>query len=202
VVPLVSAPAARPAGSTRPVVDFRTEVRAAMAAAGLMGSTDTKPQQSPVVASTKERPSEKPGSSSATTAPVAARSHRRGSRPLHPVTAETKPVPQTPSAPKPQTRTAPTVVTMKPVETKVPAKNAPHSGQQPAKTAQPQRGPARPVEKKPGTANKAPVVKGGKEALKVTGPKPGSKPAAPATKAPAKPQRGQKAPRPGVNGIK
>jgi hypothetical protein len=118
------------------------------------------------------------------------------------VTVETRPVTQASSVPKPQTRTAPTVVAVKPVETKVPAKNAPHSGQQLAKTAQPQRGPARPVEKKPGSSNKAPVVKGGKEALKVTAPKPGPKPAAQATKAPAKLQRGQKAPKPGANGTK
>jgi hypothetical protein len=203
VVSPVAAPVVRPAGSTRPVVDFRAEVRAAMAAAGLVGSTVTKPQQPPVVVPTRERSTGKPGASSATTAAVTTPSHRRDRRPSRPaVTAETKPVTQAPSVPKPQARIAPTVVAMKPVETKVPAKNAPHSGQQPAKTAQPQRGPARPVEKKPQVANKAPVVKGGKEALKVTGPKPGSKPSAPATKAPAKPQRGQKAPKPTTNNAK
>jgi hypothetical protein len=82
---------------------------------------------------------------------------------------------------------------MKPVETKVPAKNTPHAGQQPAKTAQPQRGSARPVERKSEASNKTPVAKTGKEALRVTSPKPVTKPAAPAVKAPAKPQRGQKA---------
>ena len=203
VIPPVSTPAARPSGSARPVVDFRAEVRAAMAAAGLVGSTDTKPQQPPVAASTKERPSGKPGASSTANPAVTAPSHRRDRRPSRPpVTAETRPVTQASSVPKPQTRTAPTVVAVKPVETKVPAKNAPHSGQQLAKTVQPQRGPARPVEKKPGSSNKAPVVKGGKEALKVTAPKPGPKPAAQATKAPAKLQRGQKAPKPGANGTK
>jgi hypothetical protein len=202
-IPPVSMPAARPSGSARPVVDFRAEVRAAMAAAGLVGSTDTKPQQPPVAASTKERPSGKPAASSTTNPAVSAPSHRRDRRPSRPpVTAETRPVTQASSVPKPQTRTAPTVVAVKPVETKVPAKNAPHSGQQPAKTAQPQRGPARPVEKKPVSSNKAPVVKGGKEALKVTAPKPGPKPAAQAARAPTKPQRGQKAPKPGGSGAK
>jgi hypothetical protein len=202
VVPPVSAPAARPAGSTRPVVDFRAEVRAAMAAAGLVGSTDTKPQQPPVAAPSRERPSEKPASSSATTTPVAAPSHRHGRRSSHPVTAETKPAPQTPSVQKPQAGIAPTVAKNKPVETKAPAKNAPHRGQQPARTAQPQHGPAKPVEKKPEAVNKAPVVRGGKEALKVAAPKPGSRPGAQATKAPAKPQRGQKAPKPATNDAK
>jgi len=202
VVPPISAPVARPVGSTRPVVDFRAEVRAAMAAAGLVGSTDTKPQQPPVAAPTRERPSEKPGSSSATTTPVAAPSHRRGRRSSHPVTAATEPAPQTPSVQKPQAGIAPTVAEKKPVETKVPAKNAPHRGQGPATTAQPQHGPAKPVEKKPEAVNKAPVVRGGKEALKVTAPKTGPRPAAQQTKAPAKPQRGQKAPKPATNDAK
>src|SRR5450756_2495918 len=202
VVPPVSAPVTRPAGSTRPVVDFRAAVRAAMAAAGLVGSTDTKPQQPPVAAPTRERPSEKPGSCSATTTPVAAPSHRRGRRPSHPVTAETTPAPETRGVPKPQARIAPTVVEKRPVETEAPAKNAPHRGQRRARTAQSQHGPAKPVEKKPETANKAPVVKGGKEALKVTAPKPGQEAAAQATRTPAKHQRGQKAPKPGTNDAK
>jgi len=202
VVPVVPAPAARPAGASRPVVDFRAEVRAAMAAAGLVSSTDTKPQQPPVAASTKERPSGKPGASSTTSQGVTAPSHRRGGRPSHPVTAEAKPAPQPSSAPKPQARTAPTVVAMKPVETKAPARNAPHAGQQPAKAAQPQRGSARPVERKPEASSKAPVVKTGKDALRVTSPKSATKPAAPTAKAPAKPQRGQKAPKPGTNGTR
>jgi hypothetical protein len=202
VEPPVSASVARPVGSTRPVVDFRAEVRAAMAAAGLVGSTDTKPQQPPVAAPTRERLSEKPGSSSATTAPVAAPSHRRGRRPSHPVTAETKPAPQTPGVPKPQARIAPTVAAKKPVQTKVPAKNPPHRGQRPATTAQPQHAPAKPIEKKPQAVNKAPVVKSGKEALKVAAPKLGPKSAAQATKALTKLQRGQKAPNPGANGVK
>ena len=184
VVPPVSAPVARPAGSTRPVVDFRAEVRAAMAAAGLVGSTDTKPQQPPVAAPTSERPSEKPGSSSATTTPVAAPSHRRGRRSSHPVNAETRPAPQTPSVPQPQIRIAPTVAEKKRVQTKAPTKNAPQRGQQPATTTKPQHGPAKPVEKKPEAANKAPVVKGGKEALKVTAPQPRPKTAPQAKKAP------------------
>jgi len=202
VVSPIAAPVARPVGSTRPVVDFRAEVRAAMAAAGLVGSTDTKPQQPPVAAPTRERPTGKPGASSATTAAVTAPSHRRSRRPSHPVTAETRPVPRTPSVPKPQARIAPTVAEKKPVEIKVPAKNAPRHGQQPATTAQPQHGPAKSVEKKPEAANKAPVVKGGKEALRVAAPKPGPKPAAQATKASPKPQRGQKAPKPSTNGAK
>jgi hypothetical protein len=118
------------------------------------------------------------------------------------VTAETKPTPQTPSVPKPQNRIAPTVAEKKPVETKVPAKNAPHRWQRPATTAQPQHGPAKPVEKKPEAVNKAPVVRGGKEALKVTAPKQGPRPAAQTKNAPAKPQRGQKAPKPGANDAK
>lgn len=199
VVPPVSAPVTRPAGSTRPVVDFRAAVRAAMQAAGLIGSTDTKPQQPPVAAPTRERPSEKPGSSSATTTPVAAPSRRRGHRSSRPVTAETKPAPQTPSVQKPRAGIAPTVAEKNPVETKVPAKNAPRRGRQ---TAQSQHAPARPDEKKPETVNKTPVVRGGKEALKVAAPKPGSRPGAQATKAPAKPQRGQKAPKPATNSAK
>jgi hypothetical protein len=199
VVPVVTAPAARPAGATRPVVDFRAEVRAAMAAAGLVSSTDTKPQQPPVAASTKERPSGKPGASSTASQGVTAPSHRRGGRLSHPVTAETKPVPQPSSAPKPQTRTAPTVVAMKPVETRGASRNAPHAGQQPAKMAQPQRGSPRPVERKPETSNNAPTVKTGKETLRVTSPKPATKPATPTAKAPAKPQRGQKVSKPGAN---
>ena len=201
-VPPVTTPAAKPAGSTRPVVDFRAEVRAAMAAAGLVGSTDTKPQQPLVVASTKERPSEKPASPSTATTPIAAPSHRRGRRPSRPVTPQTKPVSQTPSFPKPQVTATPTVTAGKPVQTKAPVKNTPPRGHQPAATVQPQRGPAVPVAKKPGAANKAPVVRTGKEALTVTNPKAGSKPATPAAKAPSKPQRGQKAPKPGAGNAK
>jgi hypothetical protein len=118
------------------------------------------------------------------------------------VTAETTLVTNAASVPKPQAKVAPTVVEKKPVETKVSAKNAPHSGQQPARTAKPQHGPARLGEKKPEAANKAPVVKGGKEALKVTAPQPRPKTAPQVKKAPAKPQRGQKAPKPGANGVK
>jgi len=191
VVPPVSAPAARPSGSTRPVVDFRAEVRAAMAAAGLVGSRDTKSQQPPVTPATGERSSEKPGSSSATTSPVAAQSHRRGRRSSRPVTAETTPITQTPSAPKPQA-----VAEKKPVETQTPAKNVSRRGRQ---TAQSQQGPARSAENKSKPANKAPVVTGGKEALKVTAPK---QPATQAKNAPAKPQRGQRTSKPGANGAK
>jgi hypothetical protein len=191
VVPPVSTPVTRPAGSTRPVVDFRAEVRAAMAAAGLVGSTDTKPQQSPVATPTGERSSEKSGSSSATTSPVAAQSHRRGRRSSRPVTAETTPITQTPGVPKPQA-----VAEKKPVETKVPAKNPSRRGRQ---TAQSQQGPARSAENKSKPANKAPVVRGGKEALKVTTPK---QPATQAKNAPAKPQRGQRTSKPGANGAK
>jgi hypothetical protein len=196
LVPPVSTSATRPAGSTRPIVDFRAEVRAAMAAAGLVGSSDTKPQQSPVTTPTGERSSEKPGSSSATTSPVAAQSHRRGRRSSRPVTAETTPVTQTPSAPKPQTRIAPTVAEKKPVETQTPAKNTSRRGRQ---TAQSQQGPARSAENKSKPANKAPVVRGGKEALKVTAPK---QPATQAKNAPTKPQRGQRTSKPGANGAK
>jgi hypothetical protein len=118
------------------------------------------------------------------------------------VTAETTPVTNTAGVPKPQARVAPTVAEKKPVETKVSAKNAPHRGQQPARTAKPQHGPARLGEKKSEVANKAPVVKGGKEALKVTTPQPRPKTAPQAKKTPAKPQRGQKAPKPEANGVK
>jgi hypothetical protein len=197
-VPPVTTPAARPSSSTRPVVDFRAEVRAAMAAAGLVGSTDTKPQQPPVVASTKERPSEKLASSPTAITPVASSSHRRGRRPSRPVTTETKPASQTPGVPKPLATTTPAVAATRSVETKAPAKNAPRHEQRSVKTVQ-QHAPARPVDKKPVAANKAPIIKMGKEALKVTGPKPGSKPA---TKAASKPQRGQKAPGPGTSGAK
>jgi hypothetical protein len=69
-------------------------------------------------------------------------------------------------------------------------------------TAQSQHGPAKPVEKKPEAANKAPVVKGGKEALKVTSPQPRPKTVPQAKKVSTKPQRGQKTPRPGANGVK
>jgi ribonuclease E len=189
--PSVSAPAARPSGSTRPVVDFRAEVRAAMAAAGLVGSTETKSQQPPVTPATGERSSEKPGSSSATTTPVATQSRRRGRRPSRPVTAETTPVTKTPSAPKPQT-----IAEKKPVETQTPAKNTSRRGRQ---TAQSQQGPARSAENKSKPANKAPVVRGGKEALKVTAPK---QPATQAKNAPTKPQRGQRTSKPGANGAK
>jgi len=194
--PSVSAPAARPSGSTRPVVDFRAEVRAAMAAAGLVGSTETKSQQPPVTPATGERSSEKPGSSSATTSPVAAQSHRRGRRSSRPVTAETTPVTQTPSAPKPQIRVAPTVAEKKPVETQTPAKNTSRRGRQ---TAQSQQGPARSAENKSKPANKAPVVRGGKEALKATAPK---QPATQAKNVPAKPQRGQRTSKSGTDGAK
>src|SRR5450830_738271 len=194
--PPVPAPVTRPSGSTRPVVDFHAEVRAAMAAAGLVGSTDTKSQQPPVTPATGERSSEKSGSSSATTSPVAAQSHRRGRRSSRPVTAETTPVTQTPSAPKPQIKVAPTVAEKKPVETQTPAKNTSRRGRQ---TAQSQQGPARSAENKSKPANKAPVVRGGKEALKATAPK---QPATQAKNAPAKPQRGQRTSKPGANGAK
>jgi len=201
-VPPVSAPVARPDDSTRPVVDFRAEVRAAMAAAGLVGSTDIKPQQPPVAAPTGERPSERPGSSSATTTPVAVPSHRRGRRPSHRATADTEPAPQIPSVQKQQAGIEPAVTEKKPVETRTPAKNARHRGQQPVTTAQPQHGPARPVDKKPEAANKAPVVKGSKEALRATAPKQEPRPAAQATMAPTKHQRGHRAPKPGANDAK
>jgi hypothetical protein len=241
-VPQVSAPIARPSSSNRPVVDFRAEVRAAMAAAGLVSSTDVKPQQTPVATPTGNRPSEQPGSSSATTTPVAAQSHRRGRRPSRPVTNESMPatpvpsVPQTqttsssatttpvaaqshrrgrrpsrpvtnesmpatpvPSVPQTQTKTAPTFDDKKPAETKAPARNARHREQQ---TAQSQHGPARPVEKKPEAANRAPIVRGGKEALKVSGPKLESNPGAQAPTTSTKPQRRQRGSRPGTDGAK
>jgi len=202
VVSPVATPAARPAGSTRPVVDFRAEVRAAMAAAGLVGSTDMKPQQPSVAASTRERPAEKIGSPSTSTTPVASPSHGRSRRPSRPVTAQAKPASPAPSVPRPQVTAAPAIAAGKPVQTKGVPKNTPQRGQQPATTAQPQRGPARPVAKKPVAANKAPVVKTGREALTVTGPKPGPKPATPVAKTPSKSQRGQRTPKPGADNAK
>lgn len=202
VTPPVSASGAKPAGSTRPVVDFRAAVRAAMAAAGLVGSTGTKPQPTSVTTPTKERSSEKPSPSSATTSPVAAPSPRRGRRPSRSATAETKPMAQAIKAPKTQTGTVPTITEKRGVEEKAPAKNAPNRGRQPATTAQPQHGRARPVEKKPEAMTKAPVVKNGREAQKTAASRPGTKSAVQATKAPAKPQRGQRAPKSGANNTK
>ncbi len=202
VVPPVTAPAARPAGSTRPVVDFRAEVRAAMAAAGLVGSTDTKSQQPSAVGAPKERPSERIGSPSTTTTPAISPSHGRSRRSSRPATAQSKTGSQAPGVPRPQVTGAPTVVPAKPVQTKGTTDNTRQRGQQPAATAQPQRGPARPVTKKPVAANKAPVVKTGKEALTMTGPKPGPKPATAAAKAPSKPQRGQRTPKPDAGNAK
>jgi len=199
---VVEAPTAKSVSSTRPARDFRAEVRAAMAAAGLVSPTETKPQQQPAASPAKVRPSEKPRPSAAVTTPVAAPSHRRGRRPSHAATTETRPVPQTPSVPKPQARNTPTVAEKKPVETKVPVKNAPQHGQQPAIATKLQHGPAKPAEKKPPVVNKAPVIKGGKEALKVAAPKQGPKPVAQAKKTPAKSQHGQKAPKPGANNAK
>jgi hypothetical protein len=115
------------------------------------------------------------------------------------VPAETTPVTQTPSVPKPQAKVTPTVAEKKPVETQVRAKNVSRRGRQ---TAQSQQGSARSAENKSETANKVPVVKGGKEALKVAVPKQEPKPVKQAKNAPAKPQRGQKTPRSEANGTK
>jgi hypothetical protein len=112
------------------------------------------------------------------------------------VTAEATPVTNTASVPKPQIRVAPTVAEKKPVETEAPAKNVSRRGRQ---TAQSQQGPARSAENKSKAANKVPVVKGGKEALKATAPK---QPATQAKNSPAKPQRGQRTSKPGANGAK
>ena len=199
--PPVSAPAAKPVGSTRPVVDFRAEVRAAMAAAGLVGSTDVKPRQTPV-ATTEGHLSDKSASSSTTTTPATSPSHRRGRRPSRPKTNESGLAAPAPSVSPTQTRSTPTAAPTKPVETKVAAKNAPNREQRPATTAQSQHGPAKQSSKKPEMVDKAPVVKSGKEALKVDGQKPGSKPAGQAVKAPAKSQRGQRSPKPGATGAK
>ncbi len=200
--PVVETPAAKSVSSTKPARDFRAEVRAAMAAAGLVSPTETKPQQQPVASPAKVRPSEKPRPSAAVTTPVAAPSHRRGRRPSHAAITEARPAPQTSSIPKPQARIAPEVAEQKHVGTKASTKNAPQRGQQPVTAAKPQHGPAKPVEKKPPAANKAPVIKGGKEALKVTAPKQGPKQVAQTKKTPAKPQHGQKAPKPGANSTK
>jgi hypothetical protein len=237
-VPQISTPMARPSGSNRPVVDFRAEVRAAMAAAGLVSSTDVKPQQTLVSTPTGNRPSEQPGpsssatttpvatqsrrrgrrpshpvtsestpttptpnipqaqstSSSATTTPVATQSRRRGRRPSPPVTAETTPVTQTPSTPKPQT-----VAEKKPVETQTPAKNTSRRGRQ---TAQSQQGAARSAENNSKPANKAPVVRGGKEALRVNGPKLESNAREQASTTSTKPQHRQRGSKSGTDGAK
>jgi hypothetical protein len=194
-VPQISTPMARPSGSNRPVVDFRAEVRAAMAAAGLVCSTDVKPQQTPVSTPTGNRPSEQPGpSSSATTTPVATQSRRRGRRPSHLVTSESTPATPTPSIAQAQTRTAPTLDDKKPSQTQVPAKNARHREQQPAQS---QHGASRPTEKKP-----ASITRGGKEALKVSGPKPESKPGEQAPTTSTKPQRRQRGSKPGTDSSK
>jgi len=190
-VPQVSTPMARPSGSNRPVVDFRAEVRAAMAAAGLVSSTDVKPQQTPVSTPTGNRPSEQPGlSSSATTTPVPSQSRRRGRRPSHLVTSESTPATPTPTIPQAQTRIAPTLDDKKPSQTQVPARNARHREQQPVQS---QHG----AEKKP-----APIIRGGKESLKVSGPKPESKPGEQAPTTSTKPQRRQRGSKPGTDSAK
>jgi hypothetical protein len=233
-VPQVSTPMARPSGSNRPVVDFRAEVRAAMAAAGLVSSTDVKPQQTPVSTPTGNRPSEQPGlsssatttpvpsqsrrrgrrpshlvtsestpatptptipqaqstSSSGTTTPVPSQSRRRGRRPSHLVTSESTPATPTPTIPQAQTTTAPTLDDKKPSQTQVPARNARHREQQ---SVQSQHG----AEKKP-----APIIRGGKESLKVSGPKPESKPGEQAPTTSTKPQRRQRGSKPGTDSAK
>jgi len=176
VVSQVTTPAAKPVAPAKPSVDFRAEVRAAMAAAGLLNSPDAKPQQTSAAVPTREAVPAK------TAFPAATQSHRRSSRPSHPATPQVKPA-----------ATAPAVTTAKPAEAKVSAKNTPRHEQQPAKKVQ-QETPARVSQKKPGTAGKTPVVKTGAEALKVTAPKTG----APATKTPTRRQRGQKTPRSGT----
>ena len=198
VVPPVSTPTARPSGSSRPPVDFRAEVRAAMAAAGLVSSTQVKPEQTPVVTSAGNRPSEQPGSS-ATTTPNTAQSHRRGRRPSRPAVTESAPATPAPSVPQAQTRTTPALNDNTPPETEAPGRNARRGVQQ---TAQSQHGPARPVEKKPEAVGKAPVIRGGKEALKVNVPRSESQPAAKAPTTSTRPQHRQRGPRPGTDGAK
>ena len=176
VTPVVSpatVPAAKPTGSTRPTVDFRAEVRAAMAAAGLLSSAEAKPSPATVPAAEV--------ASAKAAAPVPTQAHRRSSRPSRPAAVQAKPA-GTPS----------TVTAAKSAETKAPAKNAPRNVQQQTKAPQ-QQTPAT-AQKKTETATKAPAIKTGKEALKVESPKT----ATPSGKAPSKPQRGQRTPKTGT----
>ncbi|MHB8107090.1 MAG: DUF4209 domain-containing protein [Candidatus Cryosericum sp.] len=228
----VSAPMARPSGSSRPVVDFRAEVRAAMAAAGLVSSSDVRPQAPPVSTPTGSRPSDQLGSSSATTpiptqsrrrgrrpshpvtsastpatptqsipqaqstsssattTPVPTQPRRRGRRPSHPVTSSSTPATPTPSIPQAQIRTTPTLEDKKPVETGTQGRNA-------RQTAQSQRGASRPTGKKP-----APIVGGGKEALKVNDSSLESNARKQAPTTSPKPQRRQRGPKSGTEGAK
>lgn len=173
--PAVTAPAPKPVTPARPAVDFRAEVRAAMAAAGLLNSPDAKPQQTPAVVHPTETVPVKAA------APVA-QAHRRSSRPSRPVASQAKPV---------------QVTAAKPAPASVPAASTPRPEKQQAPKASPQNQP-KAAQKKRETAERAPAVKTGSEAAKVTTPAA----AAPKAKAQARPRRSQKTPKPGTGTTK
>ncbi|MHB8070365.1 MAG: DUF4209 domain-containing protein [Candidatus Cryosericum sp.] len=168
--------AARPAVGTRPAVDFRAEVREAMKAAGLLPSSGES-QPKPTVTT--------PIAVAAKTAEPARPSRRRGRGTPRPAT-ETKPaVTQT----REPARTTPAAPAKQAAPAKTPVTNAPRRGSQPAKVTQQKQAAPKPSETKTAPKERGPVVKSGKEALKVNASRAVAKPAA---QSKANPVRGRK----------
>lgn len=155
---------AKPAVGTRPAVDFRAEVREAMKAAGLLPSSgETQPKSAAPSTAT-----------AAKNAPANAHpSRRRGRGTPHPTAAATPVTAQVHEA----VTTAPATPAQQPVApTKAPS--AARRGSQQAKAS-----PSKQAAPKTASKERGPVVKSGKEALKV---------AAPAQAKPTRPARTRK----------
>ena len=171
----------RPAVGTRPAVDFRAEVREAMKAAGLLPSSGES-QPKPTVSATVP---------AVTKAPENAHPSRRRGRGTPRPTTVTKPVTaQVHEAAK----TAPVAPAVQPAPVTTPT--ASRRGRQPARTSQPKQAAPKSTEPRTTPRQQGPVVKSGKEALKVSAPaaetKPAGRPARsrkPAAKPQAKPSK-------------
>ncbi|MGB9666498.1 MAG: DUF4209 domain-containing protein, partial [Candidatus Cryosericum sp.] len=176
---VTAAPAPKPVTPARPAVDFRAEVRAAMAAAGLLNSPDAKPQQTAAVVHPTE------------TVPVKAaapttQAHRHASKPSRPAASQAKPV---------------QVTAAKPAPASVPAVSTQRPEKQQASKGSPQNQP-KAAQKKAETAGKTPAVKTGSEALKATAPTAAAPKAKTQARPQARPQRSQKTPKLGTGTTK
>lgn len=172
---------ARPAGGTRPTVDFRAEVREAMKAAGLLPSSGES----------RPKPTVSAAVPSGTKVPDNTHPSRRRSRGTPRPTSETNPV--TAQA-REVVRTTPVAPAEQPVAATTSA--ASRRGRQQVGTSQPKQTSPKTTESKTMPKQQGPVVKSGKEALKVSSPaaetKPAGRPARskkPAAKPQAKPSK-------------
>jgi hypothetical protein len=181
---------AKPPVSTRPVVDFRAEVREAMKAAGLLPSS----------AAAQPKPAATAPVTSATMTTEPARPSRRRGRGTARSGVETKPVATQVHEPAKTAVVTPVAPSRQPEPQKTAAPTTPHRGSRRTRTAQPQHTAQKPAEGRTAPKEQRPVVKGGKEALKMNTPKADTNQAARSKTAPAKaPQnaaRGRKSAKP------